>query len=145
MIPEPVIISGGVAVDDRGSLRFCNDFHFEDVKRFYQVRNHRAGFIRAWHGHRQEGKYVWASSGSALVAAVPLEAMPGDLVRVKKFVLSEQAPKILFIPAGYYNGFLTLEDDTRLLFFSTSSIEDSQGDDIRQPYDRWNIWAEEYR
>ena len=37
---------------------FVNDFNFENVKRFYQVENHRQGFIRAWHGHKKEGKYI---------------------------------------------------------------------------------------
>jgi dTDP-4-dehydrorhamnose 3,5-epimerase len=46
---EPKIINGGIAPDDRGSVRFVNDFDFAKVKRFYQVENHRAGFIRAWH------------------------------------------------------------------------------------------------
>ena len=44
---EPEIIKGGVAVDDRGCVRFVNDFDFKDVKRFYQISNHEKGFIRA--------------------------------------------------------------------------------------------------
>ena len=142
---EPNIIVGGVAVDDRGSLRFVNDFDFEGVKRFYQVKNHRRGFIRAWHGHEREGKYVWVASGSALVAAVPMDAEKGDVSSVKKFVLSEQQPKVLYIPAGYYNGFMNLEEDTRIIFFSTSSLEESNGDDIRQEYDCWDVWKEDFR
>lgn len=142
---KPNIIEGGVSVDDRGSLRFVNDFDFENVKRFYQVRNHRRGFIRAWHGHEREGKYVWVASGSALVATVPIGAEKGDLSQVEKFVLSEQQPKILFIPAGYYNGFMNLEDNTRILFFSTSSLEESKGDDIRKEYNCWDVWKEDFR
>ena len=131
------LIKGGIAVDDRGSLRFANEFHFEGVKRFYQVENYRRGFIRAWHGHEREGKYVWVSCGSALVGAVPLDAEKGDLSRVKKFVLS--------IPGGHYNGFRSLEENTRILFFSTASMEETQGDDIRLEYDTWNIWQEYFR
>lgn len=145
---EPVrLIAGGVAVDDRGQLAFANDFNFAvaGVKRFYQVSNHRRGFIRAWHGHQREAKYVWAASGSAIVAAVPLDAQPGDLGAVQRFVLSATSPKVLFIPAGYYNGFMNLTDDTILQFFSTSTLEQSKGDDIRQPFDRWNVWDVEYR
>ena len=63
---EPKIISGGLAVDDRGVVSFINDFNFSNVKRFYQVENHRQGFIRAWHGHKKEGKYVYVCQGSAL-------------------------------------------------------------------------------
>ena len=142
---KPGIIRGGVAIDDRGSVRFCNDFHFGDIRRFYQVQNHRRGYIRAWHGHEREAKYVWVARGSALIGVVPLDAAEGDLTKVRTFVLSDQLPGILLIPAGNFNGFMNLEEDTRLIFFSTSDIAESAGDDIRRPYDCWNIWREDFR
>jgi len=64
------VLNGGLAVDDRGSVSFVNDFTFEGVKRFYQVENHRKGFIRAWHGHQKEGKFVYVTNGSALIGVV---------------------------------------------------------------------------
>jgi len=69
-INEPDIREGGLAVDDRGCIRFINDFHFTNIKRFYQIRNHRAGFVRAWHGHCNEVKYVYVPKGAAVVKAV---------------------------------------------------------------------------
>ena len=140
MSDSPHILQGGVAVDDRGSVRFVNDFDFKDVKRFYQVQNHRQGFIRAWHGHQHEAKYVYVASGSALIGAVNMETQV-----VEKFVLSSQSPKVLFIPAGYANGFKTLEENTIILFFSTSDLSSSLKDDIRFAYDKWNIWEEDFR
>jgi len=137
---ETKILNGGISVDDRGSVRFVNDFNFDGVKRFYQVENHRCGFIRAWHGHKKEGKYVYVINGSALIGTVNMETE-----EIKKFVLSDKSPKILWIPPGYYNGFKSLEENTKILFFSTSTIEESLGDDIRKEYDKWNIWEEEYR
>jgi len=145
MDKESKIIKGGIAVDDRGSLRFVNDFNFEGVKRFYQVENHRRGYIRAWHGHEKEGKYVWLTSGSALVGIVPLNANPGDLSNTKKFVLSDKSPSILWIPPGYYNGFMNLEENTKIIFFSTSTMDDAKDDDIRKPYDMWDIWQDDFR
>ena len=150
------LISGGVAVDDRGSLRFINDFDFSGVKRFYQVNNHRQGFIRAWHGHKKEGKYVYVVKGSALVGAVEMEvrehiegvAHDGLISpegEVFKCVLSSQAPKVLWIPPGYANGFMSLTEDTIIQFFSTSTLEESLGDDVRFPYNKWNIWDVDYR
>ena len=38
------VLNGGIFVDDRGPLRFVNEFNFEGVKRFYQVENHERGF-----------------------------------------------------------------------------------------------------
>lgn len=140
MSDSPKIIQGGVAVDDRGSVRFVNDFNFQDVKRFYQVQNHRRDFIRAWHGHQYEAKYVYVASGSALVGAANMETN-----EVNKFVLSSQSPRVLFIPAGYANGFKTLEENTIILFFSTSDLNASLKDDIRFEFDKWNIWEEDFR
>jgi dTDP-4-dehydrorhamnose 3,5-epimerase len=145
MEKEAKMIKGGIAVDDRGSLRFVNDFNFEGVKRFYQVENHRRGYIRAWHGHEKEGKYVWVTSGSALVGIVPLDGEPGNVNAVQKFVISDKAPSILWIPPGYYNGFMNLEENTRVIFFSTSSLDESKGDDIRRAHDMWDIWQDDFR
>jgi len=136
------VITGGVFADDRGKLRFVNDFDFSKVKRFYQVENHRQGFIRAWHGHIHEGKYVYVPRGTALVGVVSLDdanALP------QKVVLTSEKPQILWIPPNHANGFMNLEDETIIMFFSTSSLKESMGDDIRFPYDKWNIWEEEYR
>lgn len=136
-----MLINGGIAVDDRGSVTFINDFDFKDVKRFYMVSNHSKGFIRAWHGHKKEAKYVLVTRGAALVCTTPL-----DEYDLEKVVLSATKPQILHIPAGYYNGFKTLTDDAQLMFFSTSTLEESAGDDIRLPADQWsNVWEIEQR
>lgn len=142
---ELKVLKGGVAVDDRGSVRFVNDFDFNGVKRFYQVENHRRGFIRAWHGHQKEAKYVYVTSGSALVGVVPLDSKEGDMTNVKKFVLSDKSPSILYIPANNFNGFMNLEENTKVIFFSTTTLEESLGDDIRKEYDCWDIWKEDFR
>lgn len=139
------VIKGGVSIDDRGSVRFVNDFDFKNVKRFYQVENHRRGFIRAWHGHKKEAKYVYVSSGTALVGIVPLNVKDGDLSQVQKFVLSDKTPSVLYIPSGNFNGFMNLEERTSIIFFSTSTLQGSLGDDIRKNYDCWNIWQEDFR
>jgi len=146
---NPVITKGGLAVDDRGTLRFVNDFNFDGVKRFYMVENHAAGFIRAWHGHRHEAKYVYVVSGAALVVAVRLEDARLDLPIEKAFrtVVSDSAPAIVRIPGGYYNGFKTLTPGCRVIFFSDASLEESKSDDLRLPFEAVNekIWEIAYR
>lgn len=137
---ETKIINGGLSVDDRGSVTFVNDFNFSDIKRFYVVENHRAGFIRAWHGHEKEGKYVFVVKGTALIGTVHMNSDSPN-----KYILSDRSPKILYIPPGHANGFKTLEEDTRIIFYSTSTLQDSLGDDIRFPFDKWNIWEEDFR
>jgi dTDP-4-dehydrorhamnose 3,5-epimerase-like enzyme len=86
-------------------------------------------------------------TGTALVAAVEMTdtKKPDKDKEVHRFVLSAGSPSILVVPAGYVNGFKTLSADAVLLIFSSSTLEDSQGDDYRFPYDYWNPWQIEPR
>jgi len=141
-LDKPLMMSGGLSVDDRGEVSFVNDFCFQDVKRFYTVSNHRTGFVRAWHAHRKEAKYVTAVVGSAIVGAVRIDnwEKPSRELPVERFVLSANKPSVIYIPPGYANGFMSLTHDLKLMFFSTSTLEESAGDDIRYDSRLWNIW-----
>lgn len=138
---------GGLAVDDRGSLKFINGFDLAPFKRFYVVENHSAGFVRAWHGHKHEAKAVVCLKGAAIVAGVRIDnwAEPSKDLLVERFVLSETKFGALHIPAGYANGFKTLSPDTVLMFLSSSTLEESGSDDIRFEASYWNPWSIEER
>lgn len=138
----PRLIEGGLAVDDRGQVAFVNDFHFEGVKRFYMVSNHKSGFIRAWHAHKHEAKYVLAVQGAAIIGTVAIDNWenPSKDTQIHRYVLSAKKPAVLYIPAGYANGFMSLTADTQLMFFSTSTVEESRNDDIRYDSRYWDIW-----
>jgi dTDP-4-dehydrorhamnose 3,5-epimerase-like enzyme len=141
------LIRGGLAVDDRGEVGFVNDFTFDGVKRFYTVANHEQRFVRAWHGHRNEAKYVMAVSGAALVCCLEVDdwESPSSDLEVQRFVISERSPSVVRVPAGFVNGFMTLTADAKLLFFSTSTLEESLGDDVRFPARYWDPWHVEER
>jgi dTDP-4-dehydrorhamnose 3,5-epimerase len=66
---------------------------------------------------------------------------------VHRYVLSDRQPRILHIPAGFANGFRPLEPGTKVLFFSTSVLEEAVKDDYRFPYDYWgeDVWKVESR
>ena len=137
----PRLIEGNCVVDDRGILLGVNDFGFEDVRRFYIITNHRSGFVRAWHAHRQEAKYVTVCQGAAVVGAVQIDdwERPSKDAVIYRHTLSALKPAILFIPAGFANGTMNLTSDTMIIFFSTSTIEESKTDDIRFPARYWDI------
>jgi len=136
------LMDGGLGIDDRGSVAFVNDFNFAGVKRFYMVANHRQGFIRAWHAHRRESKYVTVVEGAAVVAAVAIDnwETPSKTAQVHRYVLSAAKPQVLYIPAGYANGFMSLTDNAKLMFFSTSTLAESHGDDVRYEARYWDAW-----
>ena len=144
---EPVLIKGGLSVDDRGEVTFINDFHFEGIKTFYTIINHSNGFVRAWHGHKKESKYFHVIKGAALVCAVKIDnwTKPSPDLKVSKFTLSEKSPSALFIPAGFANGFMSLTEECKIIVFSTSSIEESLNDDFRFDARFWDPWKVEER
>jgi dTDP-4-dehydrorhamnose 3,5-epimerase-like enzyme len=146
-VKQPTLIQGRSVVDDRGAVGFVNDFSFAGIKRFYAVTNHSRGFVRAWHGHKHETKYCTAVRGSFLVCCICIDDwnQPSLDLPINRFVLSEQTPAVLHIPAGYVNGFMSLTDDSKILFFSSSTIEESLSDDIRFPARRWDPWRVEER
>lgn len=129
------IIKGNSAIDERGKLSFVNDFDFSGVKRFYVVENHSKGFVRAWHGHIKEAKYVYVVSGAILLGAVDLDS--GD---ISTHVLSAEKPEIVHIPPNHANGFKTLQNGSKVMFFSTTTLGEFEDDDIRFPANEWDIW-----
>jgi dTDP-4-dehydrorhamnose 3,5-epimerase-like enzyme len=144
---EPALIKGGLAVDDRGSLSFVNDFDLGPARRFYVVRNHERGFVRAWHAHREEQKFITAVEGSVLLCCVRVDDWddPSRELPIDRFVLSAQAPSVLVIPGGYAHGFMTLTEGTAVMVFSSATLEESLDDDIRFPARHWDPWHVEER
>lgn len=140
---EPKLIDGGVSIDDRGQVGFINGFSLDGIKRFYWVSNHRENFVRAWHAHKNEAKYVTVVEGEALIGAVKIDnwTQPSKDCKMWRFVLSSRKPSILYIPAGFANGFMNLTGNAKLLFFSTSDIEQSKNDDYRFDARYWDAWT----
>ena len=146
---EPHIISGDLAVDDRGQVSFANGISFDGIRRFYMVENFSSELVRAYHGHLKEEKFVFVVSGSAIIAAVHLDDTihPNPQTKRQRYVLSARQPRLLHIPAGYANGFRPLEPNTKIIFFSTATIEEAANDDYRFPPDYWggDEWKVEAR
>lgn len=142
MIKKPKLIAGEIWKDDRGQLKSINDFNFKNIKRFYEVGPNSKNKIRAFHGHFIEEKYVYVVSGKILVSLIKLsdKINPSKNMKVEKFVLTEKNPSILYIPAGYANGFKIIEKNSRVIFYSTLSVAASKKDDYR--FDK-NYWGKE--
>jgi len=155
---EPLQMTGGRSIDDRGALQYYPTFNplEHGIKRMYIVENHTAGFIRAWHGHKEEAKWVMCIRGAAKVIITEVDMDLGAaLGEPEDYVLSDKNTWILYIPPGYVNGFKNLTADTQLIFFSDKTVEESKDDDYRF---EWNdlfggdiatfgphIWDAKYR
>lgn len=146
-LPEPELIRGGVAADDRGRVYFANDFDVAEVRRFYIVENFAIGTVRAWHAHRHERKWVMAVAGAALACCVAIDDWdaPAKDATVHRFTLDADHPALLAIPPGCANGAMTLLPGTKLLYMSDAALGDSLGDDVRYPARYWDPWVVEDR
>lgn len=142
---EPIVYEGKLHRDSRGSIRFVNNFTFSNIKRFYEVE-HTETIPRAFHGHLKEEKYVFVTRGSVLFCIVKLDnpQNPSKKNIVHKYYLDSKHPKILYIPPGYANGFKVIDKLSRVMFFSTFSVEESMNDDYRISHDYWGmgVWDE---
>lgn len=144
---EPKIIQGNRIYDNRGSVRFSNELPFNIIKRFYTVQNYNKNFIRAWHGHLMEEKFIGCIRGTFQISAVKIDKVkkPSKDNKIFNFFLDNSDSNFVHIPKGYANGSMSLTENSELLIFSTSTLKESLKDDIRYEYDYWNPWKVDYR
>ena len=135
---EAKFIPGDLFIDDRGALISCNDFQFAGVKRAYFISG-MAWLPRAWHGHKQEDKFLWSITGTFVVQVVQPNEWdnPSKDLSVQRFVLSCMKPGVLHIPAGNFHGFVPITNSSILAVFSTATLEESKNDDFRFPSHQW--------
>ena len=140
-------IVGDYFVDDRGKIIIYNNLPLLSFKRFYFVSNHTQNFIRAWHGHKNELKAVSAIKGVAQISIVKIDewSQPSKNLEIKTVFLTSEKPQFILIPPGSAHGLKTLSSDTELMFFSSSTVEESMNDDYRFVFDYWNPWEINYR
>ena len=139
---EPKLINANASSDDRGRVYFANEFDLRECRRMYIVENFATGTVRAWHAHRHERKWVMALTGAALACCVAIDDWdsPSTATTVHRFTLDAEHPALLAIPAGYANGAMALLSNTKLIYFSDASLEQSLGDDVRYPARYWDPW-----
>jgi dTDP-4-dehydrorhamnose 3,5-epimerase len=143
MPEQPEIISGGTFTDNRGAMRFVNDFRFGDVKRFYFIKHPDPSVIRAWQGHQFEKKYFYPITGSFVVAWVKIDDFedPSMDLHPEFHILSAQNSEIISVPKGYANGLKALEPNSEIMIFSDTNLEESVNEKIRYPADWWLDWS----
>jgi dTDP-4-dehydrorhamnose 3,5-epimerase-like enzyme len=120
------LIKGNRFVDERGIIRFNNEFDMTAVKRMYLIEP-TTNIIRAWQGHRIENKWFVVVSGRFEVKVV---GMKNYSVK-KSCILSDYNDEVIKIEAGFYNGFRALEPQSKLMVYSDKSLNESLKDDYR--------------
>ena len=136
-----MIVQGNTHTDQRGRVRFVNDFNFEGLKRFYVITHSDINVIRAWQGHKTETKYFFVAKGVFLVNWIKIDnwKQPSEGLEIKSKTLTERKSEILIIPPGHANGFKALESDSMLVVFSDKTLQESKEDNFRFPVDFWKL------
>jgi dTDP-4-dehydrorhamnose 3,5-epimerase len=120
------IIEGNSFQDNRGIIRFVNDFDLERIRRMYVIKP-ELDVIRAWQGHKIESKWFYVLSGSFQIQTVNML----DFNQRRSLTVNSNENKVIQIEPGYYNGFVALNESSELLVFSDQTLENSKDDDFR--------------
>ncbi len=137
----PKLIKGAIHLDERGSLSFNNDLVISGFQRVYAIQNSPQKPFRGWHGHQLESKIFLTISGRIRFGAVRVKdwGKPDPDEQVVTAELAANSMDAFLVPGGYANGILSLEPESQALVFSSSSLNDSLGDDFRIDPDFWVI------
>ena len=120
---------------------YNNSLELKKIKRFYIVQNKKNNFVRAWHGHKIEAKYILCIKGKVKVSAVRIKNFkkPKKNSKVYSWIIDEKKPSVIYIPPGFANGTKSLLRGTKIFVLSTSSLKDSLEDDYRFEENFWKI------
>ncbi len=123
------IIEHDLIEDDRGWFMRTFDSKLLDKenilinnnwKQVNQSHNSKKGTFRGLHFQYppyQETKLIRCISGAVIDFALDLRKNSNTFLKVFKIELSEQNKKAILMPRGFAHGFITLEDETELLYF----------------------------
>lgn len=125
------VIQGGVVKDERGQIRFVNEFDMSLVKRFYIIKNADTELIRGWRAHRIEQRWFYVLSGSFKVDLVKIDdwEAPDPSLHVETLMLDAVDMKVLHVPAGYGTAFRALEAASELLVYADHPMTHAPLDD----------------
>ena len=130
-------IKGGIAMDQRGSIRFVNDFDMSQVKRLYIIKNADIEVVRGWRAHRIEQRWFYVLTGAFTLDLVKIddwENASSDLL-VQRRIIRVDDMQVVHVPVGYGAAFQALEEDSELLVFADYGIENASKDDYTWPID----------
>ncbi|MDM1295927.1 WxcM-like domain-containing protein [Sphingobacterium sp. N143] len=128
---ELSIIQGGIAKDERGQIRFVNEFDMSLVKRFYIIRNADTKLVRGWRAHRIEQRWFYVLSGSFNVDLVKIDNWdsPDPSLYIKNVILRAADMQIFHVPPGYGTAFRALDANSELLVYADYPVTHTPMDD----------------
>ena len=132
-------------IDDRGF--FCELPIVEGVKQ-YSISKSKCGVLRGLHYqyHEPMGKQIVVLSGRIIECIVDLRRETPTFGNKYIFECDRDNNSCFYVPVGYAHGFLSVEDNTELLYFQTARYN-PRGEGSINPFDEtlninWGIQKE---
>ncbi len=138
MIPK--VIRGNSRQDQRGTIRFNNDFSPAGVRRMYTIENAYTDFVRGWQGHRIEQRWFSAMSGSFRIKLIKIDdwEQPTESLPQMEFNLEAESCDVLHVPKGFISSIQATEENSKLLVFADYQLGEIK-DEYRFPADYFKL------
>ena len=138
---KPTLFPISIHKDERGELRYCNEFDLTSSKRFYSIAFSGSEQIRAWQAHKIEYTSIIPIQGITKVVLVRIEDFDNGIAgAVYEFTLDSKSPEVLVVPGGFANGLQSKSEDSALMIFSSLNLEEAKSDDYRFEKDKFYTW-----
>lgn len=146
LLSDVQVIKSPAFVDDRGG--FVKLFNQQDtllqhysIQQVNFVQNKQASILRGLHyqsGDWAESKFFRVIKGRIQLAFVDLRQAPFNPTKVGTFVLDKPEVGVL-VPRGFATGYLTLEEDSDVLYYSDNVYHPSSERGLRWDDPLFNI------
>tara|TARA_Y100000590_G_C15666876_1_gene994820 strand:- start:1141 stop:1674 length:534 start_codon:yes stop_codon:yes gene_type:complete len=129
IIKDSYIFKNQSIFDKRGSFTrvFCSDnFKIKDkkIKQINISHNKNKYTLRGFHFQKKpfsEGKFVYVLKGSIQFVIIDLRKKSSSFEKKISIKLTDKNNSTIYVPKGCANAFLTLEKDTKIIYFMTES------------------------
>jgi len=134
----PILIKGNCHSDNRGKLKYNNDFDATHIKRVYIIENKDIKFKRGWQGHQIEQRWFSALTGNFEIQLIGVDDWenPSQELQPLVFHLSSDDMDVLHVPAGYISCIQSKEDEARLLVMADYLLGEIK-DEFRYPLEHF--------
>lgn len=120
----PNFISGNSHQDNRGSLKFNNDFNLSQIKRMYVIENATIQIKRGWQGHKIEQRWFSAITGKFEIMLLKIDCWDNPSTNLKPlfFEINSKNLDVLHVPSGYITCIQAKEEKSKLLAMSDYNL-----------------------
>lgn len=116
----PSIINGDNHKDNRGILKYNNDFDLSTIKRMYTIENANIDIKRGWQGHKIEQRWFTVISGKFEIMVLKIDDWECPVVNIKPtiFEITTENLDVLHVPSGYITCIQATIENSKLVIMS---------------------------